>query len=60
MRYYDYGGWPEYVSVAERKRRALKKLNALRKRGEKCEPIALQGRQIATTFWGRLYSRICG
>ena len=52
---YDYGGWPEYVSVAEHKRRALKKLNALRERGQKCEPIALQGRQIAATFWGKAW-----
>jgi len=55
MARYDDWAWPEYVSVAERKRRALKKLNALRKRGQKCEPIALQGRQIATTFWGKAW-----
>ena len=52
---YDDWAWPEYVSVAERKRRALKKLNALRERDQKCEPIALQGRQIATTFWGKAW-----
>ncbi len=52
---YYYGGWPVYVPVAERRRRALKKLSALKKKGQKFEPVELLGRQISTTFWGNAW-----
>jgi len=50
---YGYGGWPEYVPVAERRRKALSKLKSMQKKGHKLEPIELAGRQIAATFWGK-------
>jgi uncharacterized Zn finger protein len=44
--------WKPYVPVAERRRKALKKMDALRKKGVDIQPITIDGRKIATTFWG--------
>jgi uncharacterized Zn finger protein len=48
---YDYG-WRPYVSVAERRRKAAKKMAALRKKGINIQPVEIEGRKIAKTFWG--------
>jgi uncharacterized Zn finger protein len=48
-----YYGWPKYISVAERKRKAEKKAAELIKKGKKLEPINIEGRTIAKTYWGR-------
>lgn len=50
--YYE-GGWAPYVSVAERRRKAERTLAALRKKGRVCLPVAIEGRAIARTFWGK-------
>jgi uncharacterized Zn finger protein len=55
MGYGDYYGFPPYVPVAERKRRAAKKLAQLRKQGHAPAPIAIAGREIARTFWGKAW-----
>lgn len=47
-----YGGWAPYVPVAVRRQRAMKKMEALRKKGVDVQPVAIDGRQIAKTFWG--------
>jgi uncharacterized Zn finger protein len=48
-----YGGWAPYVSVAERRRTAAKKMDALRKKGIDIQPVTIQGRKIASSFWGK-------
>jgi uncharacterized Zn finger protein len=45
--------WPEYVSVAEQRRRAEKELAKLRKRGREVAPVVVEGRKIAKSFWGQ-------
>jgi uncharacterized Zn finger protein len=49
-RYYD--DWAPYVPVAERRRQAERAVAKLRKTGR---PVAIAGRHIATTFWGRAW-----
>ena len=51
---YDWG-WQPYVSVAERRRQAALKLLDLRKRGRAVSPVVIEGRTIATTFWGKAW-----
>jgi len=52
--YYDR--FPAYVSVAERRKRAAKKLAQLRKKGLAPAPIVLEPRgPIARTFWGEAW-----
>ncbi len=49
------GGWRPYVSAAERKRRAARELDKLRKKGRTISPVVIEGRTIARTFWGKAW-----
>ena len=44
--------WRPYVPVAVRRVRALKKIEKLRKKGVDIQPVEIEGRKIAQTFWG--------
>ena len=46
-------GWRPYVPVAQRRAQAAKEMEKLRKKGLDVQPVVLQGRTIADTFWGR-------
>ena len=50
MSYFD---WPEYIPVAERRRRAAKDLAKLKKQGRDVAPVIVEGRKIAKSFWGK-------
>ncbi len=50
-----YYGWRPYVPVAERRRRALRKMDGLRKKGVDVQPVEIDGRKIAKTFWGEAW-----
>ena len=52
---YDGWGWRPYVSVAERRRKGLKKMDNLRKKGRVISPVSVDGRTIAKTFWGKAW-----
>ncbi len=49
---YDDGGWPAYVPVAERRRKAEREAAKLRKQGQPLAPVRIEGRAIAVTAWG--------
>jgi uncharacterized Zn finger protein len=44
-----------YVSAAEKRRRAKKAANALEKKGQKLNPVRVDGRTIARSFWGKAW-----
>ena len=50
-----YGEWVPYVPVAERRKKAAREIRKLRKQGRRVAPVAIEGRQIATTFWGKAW-----
>ncbi|NQT21279.1 MAG: SWIM zinc finger family protein [Planctomycetes bacterium] len=50
-----YGQWRAYVPVSKRRAKAAKAMQKLRKKGMNIQPITIQGRTIATTFWGRAW-----
>src|SRR5215471_6077509 len=50
MSYYE---WRPYVSVAQRRRKAEKALARLFKNGRPIEPVRIEGRIIAKSFWGK-------
>jgi len=52
---FDDFGWPAYVPVAERRRKALKKMESLRKKGRDISPVSIEGRTIAKSFWGKAW-----
>ena len=47
--------WAPYVPVAERRRRAMRKMESLRKKGVDIQPVRIEGRKIAKTFWGEAW-----
>jgi uncharacterized Zn finger protein len=47
--------FPEYVSAEERRRRAARRLAELRAQGHEPRPIRVDGRDIASTFWGKAW-----
>jgi uncharacterized Zn finger protein len=50
MSYYE---WRAYVPVAERRRKAEKVLARLKKKGQSIDPVRIEGRTIARSFWGK-------
>jgi len=50
-----YFRWKPYVPVAVRRQRAEKKLAQMRKKGLDVQPVEIQGRKIARTFWGQAW-----
>src|SRR3989441_3775840 len=48
-----YGGFPRYVSVGERRAKAILQARKLEKRGRVLEPVRLEGQRIASSFWGK-------
>lgn len=50
-----YYGFKDYVSVAERRQQAAHELAKLNKKGRKTSPVTIDGRKIATTFWGKAW-----
>ena len=52
--YYDYG-WRPYVTVAERRRKAAREMEKLKKKGHPVSPVVIEGRTIARTFWGKAW-----
>lgn len=51
MSYYGWGA--PYVTVAERRAKAKKHLEKLKKKGLTVQPVQLSGRKIAASFWGK-------
>ena len=49
----SYFAWQPYVSVAEKRRRAERRLAKLRKQGQSFAPVRIEGRTIAKSFWGQ-------
>ena len=48
-----WGRFPKYVPVAQRRVKAKKELEKLRKKGADIQPVELNGRTIARSFWGK-------
>ena len=48
-----YSGFPKYESVAEKKAKASKKLEKLKKKNPDLEPIIIEGRTLAKKLVGK-------
>ena len=51
----DWGRFKPYVSVAQRRAKAKRKLTQLAKTGHVAAPVEIAGRTIASTFWGKAW-----
>jgi uncharacterized Zn finger protein len=47
--------WKPYVSAAERRRKAEREMQKLKKKGHPVSPVVVAGRTIAATFWGKAW-----
>jgi len=47
--------WKPYVPVAKRRVQAIAEMQKIRKKGVNVQPVRIDGRQIARTFWGRAW-----
>ena len=52
-----YGGFPEYVPVAEKKRRAEESIEKLRKKNKDISPVVITGKKLARTWWGNSWNK---
>jgi uncharacterized Zn finger protein len=50
---YGGWGWRPYVSVAERRLKAVREMEKRRKKGLVVSPVTIEGRMIVKTFWGK-------
>lgn len=48
-------GFRSYVSAAEKLAKASRYIKKLEKQGVKLQPVRIEGRAIATTFWGKAW-----
>ena len=53
MSYWKYG---PYVSVAEKRARAEKKIRQLKKKKPDLAPVVIEGRSLARTWWGKSWN----
>jgi hypothetical protein len=47
--------WKPYVPVAQRRRQAARELERFAKKGQRAAPVVIEGRTIASTFWGKAW-----
>lgn len=55
MGWRSWSGFPPYVPVRERMARAKREAQKLARGGKQLEPVAIAGRTITTTFWGKAW-----
>src|SRR5712672_3425309 len=51
----SYMAWGPYVSVAQKRRKAEREVAKLKKKGQSIEPVVIEGKKIADTFWGKAW-----
>jgi uncharacterized Zn finger protein len=51
----SYGYWKPYVPVAKRRAQAEKAAAKAKKAGKDMQPVLIEGRSIAKTFWGKAW-----
>src|SRR5712672_4721066 len=49
----SYMAWGPYVSVAQKRRKAEREVAKLKKKGQSIEPVVIEGKKIAASFWGK-------
>ena len=53
----SYWSYPAYVSVAQKRAKAERKLKQLQKKNPHIHPIVIEGSAIAVTWWGKAWNR---
>ena len=53
-----YNGYPRYVSAAEKREKALKRIEKFKKKNVNLSPVILQNNTIASSWWVKLGIKI--
>jgi uncharacterized Zn finger protein len=53
----SYGYYPKYVTVAEKRAKAQKKIKQLRKKTPDIRPVIIAGKALAETWWGKAWNK---
>ncbi len=53
----SYWGYAPYVTVAEKRAKAAKKLKQLKKKMPDIEPVIIEGQALARTWWGKSWNK---
>ncbi len=53
----SYYGFAPYVSVAEKKEKSLKALAKLKAKNKELQPITIEGRTLAKSWWGKAWNQ---
>src|SRR5215831_10212911 len=51
----SFYAWKPYVPVATRHEQAAKRLAKMQRKGAKVSPVFIEGRTIASSFWGKAW-----
>lgn len=52
----SWDDYPRYVSVAEKKEKAIRSIEKLRKKNPDIEPVIIEGRTLAKNWWGKSWN----
>ncbi len=52
-----YYGFPQYVPVAQKRAKAQKKLRELKRKNTNIQPVVIEGKSIASTWWGKSWNQ---
>lgn len=52
----SYYGYPKHESVAEKKAKAIRAIEKLKKKNPDIEPVIIEGRTIAKSWWGKAWN----
>ncbi len=52
-----YYGFPKYVSVAEKREKALKKIKKLKKKRPDLKPVVIEDKALAKSWWGKSWNK---
>lgn len=52
----NYYGFPKYESVAEKRAKATKAIEKLKKKNKDIDPIIIEGTTLAKTWWGKAWN----
>lgn len=56
MSYWGFGRYPRYVPVAEKKAVVERRLKQLRKTNPDIQPVIINGKSVASTWWGKAWN----
>ena len=52
-----YGGYAPYVSVAEKREKAKKSIEKLKKKNPNLSPVIITGTKLSVTWWGSAWNK---